>query len=80
MAITHVLEPWGMSFVLGICVMGSDLIIKGLTSRGLGDEALEQAGKFGGLLGLPRAGGHKNEGNGPSPQTVRCPTIRSHLA
>ena len=23
MAITHVLEPWGMSFVLGIGVMGS---------------------------------------------------------
>ena len=59
-----------MSFVLGICVMGSDLIIKGLTSRGLGDEALGQAGKFGELLGLPRAGGLKNVGDGPSPQTV----------
>ena len=50
MAITHVLEPWGMSFVLGMCVMGSDLVIKGLTSRGVGDEALGQAGKFGELL------------------------------
>ena len=67
MAITHVLEPWGMSFVLGICVMGSDLIIKGLTSR---DEALGQASKFGELLGLPRAGGLRNVGDGPSPQTV----------
>ena len=67
MAITHVLEPWGMSFVLGMCVMGSDLVIKGLTSRGVGDEALGQAGKFGELLGLPRASGLKNVGHGPSP-------------
>ena len=69
MAIRHVLEPWGMSYVLGTCFMGSDLIISGLISRGLGGEALGQARKFGETLGLPRAGGPKNEGDGPSPKT-----------
>ena len=68
-AIRHVLWAWGMSYGLRTCFMVSDLIISGLISRGLGGEALGQAGKFGETLGLPRAGGPKNEGDGPSPKT-----------
>ena len=44
----------------------SDLIIKGLPSQGLGEEALGQAGKFGELLGLARASGLNNVGLDPS--------------
>ena len=65
MAITHVLEPWGMSFVLGICVMRSDLIIKGLTSRVWGTKPLSKQVSLGGCLASQGLAVTKTKAMGP---------------